>query len=348
MTTPETSNTPSDSGDPPESSTTPLPPSSDSQDSSTPSSSRSGGIMGMLRRNLLVVGIGGVVAVVIVVVVILLVSGVFGGGGGGTADLQNVILEDSRSVSVINVAAILAAEEIPAQLPEFVPLSVPSVNDDYDPVDWKDDWRDDWEYNAEDYGFILDEVDNIMIVSGQFTYSVVTGNFLLGDLRNSLEDAGYEDDEYRDLEIWEDGGQAVGVLESSGKRVVVGGSVDDVQEVLKAIDREEGFVDDESVLKQALDSAGDSLALNSNTGCSSEFFSNSLRGCEAGLEFITGGDLDTTKLSGVYVFSSDRRAESGVEDLEDAIEDQDYYDVDLDEIQFSGLKVTHKVTIYED
>ena len=336
MTTPEASNTPPDS--------------SDSGDSPQPSQpSPSGGIIGMLRKNMILIGIGAAAVVVIIVVVVLFTSGVFSGGGGAPADPEGFVLEDSSTVSVVNVSKILAAEEIPAQLDNFVPIAVPSITDDYDPIDWKDDWRDDWEDDEEDVGFILDEVEAIMVVGGSDSYSVITGSFLLGDLRDSLEDAGYEEDQYRGLEIWQDRGTAIGVLESGGKRVVIDGDVDDVQTVLRAIDRGQGFLEDDSVLKEALSNAGDSLTFNSDTACSSEFFStSSLRGCEAGIETITGGDLDTTRITGSYVFSSDRRSESGESDLEDAIEDQDYYDVDLDDIGVSGLMVNYRATIFEN
>ena len=53
---------------------------------------------GMFRRNMLLLSVGAVVVAVIVVVVVLLATGVFG-GGGQTADFQNVVLEDSSSVS---------------------------------------------------------------------------------------------------------------------------------------------------------------------------------------------------------------------------------------------------------
>ena len=343
MTTPEASNTPPDSGDSPDT--------GNSGDSPQPSqSSPSGGIIGMLRKNMILIGIGAAAVVVIIVVVVLFTSGVFSGGGGGApADPEGFVLEDSSTVSVVNVSKILAAEEIPAQLDNFVPIPVPSITDDYDPIDWKDDWRDDWEDDSEDVGFILDEVEAIMVVEGSASYAVITGSFLLGDLRDSLEDAGYEEDQYRDLEIWQDRGDAVGVLESGGNRVAIGGDVDDVQTVLRAIDRGQGFLEDDSVLKEALSNAGDSLAFNSDTSCSSRFFStSSLRGCEAGIETITGGDLDTTRITGSYVFSSDRRSESGEGDLEDAIEDQDNYDVDLDEIGVSGLMVNYRATIFEN
>ena len=303
--------------------------------------------MGMLRRNVLLVGIGAVVAVVIVVVIVLFVGGVFVGGGGGSSDLQNLILEDSNSVAVVSVTGILAAEEIPAQLEYFVQIRLPRITEDYDAVDWKDDWRDEWDATQREFGFVLDEVDEIMQVSGSYDYLVLTGSFLMGDLRDSLEDAGYEDDQYRDQEIWQRGGTAVALMEVSGKSAAVAGGVDDVQEVLKAIDRGDGFLDNEAELKMAIDKAGGYLAYFSNTSCSSRFFRESLRGCEAIVESITGGDPDTTFLSGTYVFSSESRSESGARDLEDGIEDQRDYDADVDDIGVSGPTVSYEATVYE-
>ena len=177
---------------------------------------------------------------------------------------------------------------------------------------------------------------------------MLTGSFLMGDLRDSLEDAGYEDDQYRDQEIWEDGGTAVALMEVSGKSAAVAGGVNQVQEVLKAIDRGDGFLDNEAELKVAIDNAGSHLAYYSNTSCSSRFFRQSLRGCEAVVESITGGDPNVTMLSGTYVFSSESRAESGERDLEEGIEDQRDYDADVDDIGVSGVTVSYQATIYEN
>ena len=62
---------------------------------------------------------------------------------------------------------------------------------------------------------------------------------------------------------------------------------------------------------------------------------------------VKGGDADTTEVTGVYVFGSERRAESGMDDLEDAIESQDDYDADLEAIETDGDLVTYKVIIHE-
>ena len=332
MTTPAAS---SPSSEPPESSAPPPP--------SEPPASR--GLMGYVASNKMLISIIGVVAVIVIVVVLVFATGMIGGGGG--SDSQNLILEESSSVTMVDVAAILAAAEIPAQLDNFSTLDLPSYSDD-DPEEWKDNWRDRWEDDTEEIGLLLDDVTNVILVGSEPNYAVVTGTFGLNDVRDSLEDADFEKDTYRGLELWEDSGDATALLELEGKGVVVIGDTDDVQEVLKAIDRGKGFVDDSYALKQVLDRAGEGLVINGTTSCYSRYFGVTLRGCDASAEVIKGGDPDTTMLSAVYVFSSNRRSESGLDDIEDAVEDQDNYDVDLEKIEGSGLYVTYEVTIYEE
>jgi hypothetical protein len=72
-----------------------------------------------------------------------------------------------------------------------------------------------------------------------------------------------------------------------------------------------------------------------------------LRNCDAAIEIIKGGDPDKTELSAVYVFSSERRAESGLEVLEEAIEDHARYDADIEKIEAEGEFVTFDVTIHQ-
>ena len=73
----------------------------------------------------------------------------------------------------------------------------------------------------------------------------------------------------------------------------------------------------------------------------------SLNGCRAISTAVIGGDEDLAELSGVAVFNSERRAEAAVEDIEDAIEDNDWIDADIDEIKSKGDIVTFRVTQYE-
>ena len=69
---------------------------------------------------------------------------------------------------------------------------------------------------------------------------------------------------------------------------------------------------------------------------------------ECGAFVLTGGDEDESKVSVGVVFSSDRRAESGMDDLEEYIEDSDFIDADVDDIGVNGEIVTLNLTMCEE
>ncbi len=259
-----------------------------------------------------------------------------GGSGSASSDPKGLILEDAYRVDATNVKALLEASDIPFFF----------LNEDEDPEDFKDDWRDEWEDNsralATDPGAVTQEID---VRASVGNYHITKGEFNFSAIKNELEDQGYDDGTYRDQEIWEseNGGHSVALFEGAGSFVY--GPTDTVKEILKAIDRGEGFMTDEADLRRALDKVGDgALLVEAATDCS--VLSDSLNGCRARAEAFTGGDQDSVEITGAAVFSSERRAESGMDDIEDVIEDDDSIDADLDEIRVDGEVVIFKVTVY--
>ena len=53
-------------------------------------------------------------------------------------------------------------------------------------------------------------------------------------------------------------------------------------------------------------------------------------------------------MSAAYLFSSESRAESSLEDIEEAILDSNRVDADIEDIGTSGDFVTYSLTIHED
>ena len=168
------------------------------------------------------------------------------------------------------------------------------------------------------------------------------GDFEFDDVREFLEDEDREQDTYRDFEIWDD---EFALLEDRG--LIAFNNEEFVKDLLKALDTGEGFLDDAGELKAGLGKAGEGLSLVGSTSCANTLFRTSPRSCEAVVEVIKSGDSDTTDMAAVYVFSSERRAESGMEDLQEAIEDQDEYDADIEKIEAEGEFVSYEVTIHE-
>ena len=330
MTTPETS-----------------PPSPEPSDSntSTPSAEppASSGIIGWIKGNMLIVGGGAGVVVIVVIIAILFGTGAIGGGGGGPSEVQEYVLDDTAAVVVVEVAAIMEAFAIPAQLSGFNSVGFPNL-DPEDLTAWIEAWEEEW---ADDFpriwgSIVLEDITTALLqedADGRDLGWIFFGEFAFADVRESLEDAGRESDTYRDFEVW---GDDVALLEDRGA-ILVGTFL---QDVLKALDTERGFADDTNVLRQALGQAGDGLALSVKTDCSSgSFFQASPNGCEAVLEVVASGDAESTLVTGTYVFGSESRAESGLEDIEDAIEKQDTYDADLNQIQANGEFVSYEVSI---
>ncbi len=280
--------------------------------------------------------------VVVVVIAILFGTGAIGGGGGGPSEAQEYVLDDTSAIAVVEVAAIMESLAIPAQLAGLSSVGFPNL-DPEDSTAWIEAWEDEW---ADDFPRIwssigLDDITTALLqedAEGRDLGWIFFGEFAFADVRESLEDAGRESDTYRDFEVW---GDDVALLEERGA-ILVGTFV---QDVLKALDTERGFADDTNVLRQALSTSGDGLAYSVKTDCSGVFFQASTSGCDAVLEVVASGDAENTVVTGTYVFGSESRAESGLEDIEDAIGNQDTYDADLNQIQADGQFVSYEVSI---
>ena len=70
-------------------------------------------------------------------------------------------------------------------------------------------------------------------------------------------------------------------------------------------------------------------------------------GCEAAALTVTGGDEDTTLLTIAVLFTSERRAERGLEDLEERLEDSDEFDIDVEGARVRGELAVMELTIHE-
>lgn len=310
----------------------------------------SGGVLGYLAAHKLLTGIIGVVAVaVITVVAVVFATGVTISIGGG-GDLQDFILEDASFVEIIDNAAILAAEEIPGNL--YQRFGYSHIDD---PEEWKEEWRENFKpelpYEIAD-AIIIDDITYIVRqddASGNRLDSLLlTGNFEFADIRDSLNDEFEEADEYRGFEVWDR--RNVALVEDRGI-VILGDEM--VRGVLKALDTGRGSLAavtedsrDGRELKRALDKAGEGMFTYGFTDCDIPSV-DSLIGCKAAVWVIKGGDIDATQWGYVYVFTSERRAESGMDDIEESILESEE-DIDIDLIEIDGDLVTIDVTIHHE
>jgi hypothetical protein len=339
----------------------PSAPSSDdsrSAGSSSGSRSRGNGSPGFFAANRLILlgGGGGAVVAIVVVVVLLFTMGIFGGGGGGggvggSSDAIAYILEDSDAtdMEIVDVTSILGAAEIPAGLQSDL-LDTPSTVSFDDPEDWKDEWKDrDWSDSLpvpswlfSDVG--IEDLDTVVTqsVDGSTGY-VLAGNFSFDDLRETMEDEDWEEDDYREFEVWDD--RNVALLEDNGVILLGRGFV---SAVLKALDTGRGLMEGDSAMQRVLDQAGSGLIVIGATENCRSFGSPRLRSCDAFAMTVTGGTPDATQLRAAFLFSSESRAESGLDDIEEALLDTNDVDADIEDISADGEFVTYEVTIHEE
>lgn len=310
----------------------------------------SGGVLGYLAAHKMLAGIIGIAAVaVIAVVAVVFATGVTISIGGG-GDLRDFILEDASFVEIIDNAAILAAEEIPGAL--YQRWGYSHIDD---PEEWKEEWRENFKLELPDEiadAIVIDDITYIVRqndTSGNWAGSLLlTGNFEFADIRGSLDDAFEEADEYRGFEVWDR--RNVALVEGRGI-IILGDEM--VRGVLKALDTGRGSlaaVTEDSrdgwELKRALDKAGKGMFTYGVTDCDIPSV-DALRGCKAAVWVIKGGDIDATQWGYVYVFTSERRAESGMDDIEESFLESEQ-DIDIDLIEIDGNLVIVETTIHHE
>ena len=147
---------------------------------------------------------------------------------------------------------------------------------------------------------------------------VMQGGFDVEGYRDYLEDSGFDDSSYRRYELWENGSVAYSLIEDWG--IVLAGDAPLVKEVLREVNRGEGrrFVAGATLSGAALERAGDGLiSLASESHCS-RF---EVRGCEAVGWTLRGGREDYLfEIRWAFLFSTERRARTGVNAIEDHLD----------------------------
>lgn len=234
------------------------------------------GVLGGINRTWLYAGGGGLAAVV--VVVIILVVALSGGGPAVPGDPMGLVLDDASAVWQIDVRGINDGDA-PRRVEQFV-----------------EDWL---EPRIDEVDISVGDVETAIYVRNSDGYSsmlVIQGSSDFEDIRDELDDLDYDDDEYRGYEFWEGGrsGYFSDVALLGDQQYVLLGFGDDpeaVQDVLKALDRDQGLLadDPDSGINKAMSKVGDGWLVVASNHCDG----NDIRGCEAGGVAYSGGDRDS-------------------------------------------------------
>ena len=268
------------------------------------------------------------------------------------SDPEHLVLDDATMVLEMDYRAILEASELPLS-------GLIAILDEYegaeDTPDLQEQIQNEWDAFDASLGTGPADVETLFTIRTQSGgYFVVKGRFDFQDIERELEDSDFEEDTYRDHRIWEhEYGYSVALFEESD--IYIHGDDDAVRNVLRAIARGDGFMDDEAGLRRALGAAGDGLvrlAMECDAvGVHSPGSMSSLVGrldesCEGVAVVVSGGDEDRTELVIGYVYRSERRAESAAEALEESMRDSDEMDAEVEDIEVDGDIVVVKLAVY--
>ena len=224
-----------------------------------------------------------------------------GCGGSSSADPLDMLLDDTILAYHYDVEAIAAGEAGDTIADRF---------EDY------------WDSSFGSIGILMEETKSL--TSGgraQDGYTILRGEFDFDYIRDDLSDQDYDDDDYRDQELWTGGSSrglsSVALIEDDG--VVLAGADDAVREILRNLSDGRSASDgDMAETLRAIDRAGEGWLRVGASECANE-----LRGCEAvGRSLAVGGAYEFQDTMAV-LFRNERAAESQLDEVEALAEDRD-------------------------
>ena len=288
------------------------------------------------------------------------------GGPDRAGDPRGMILDTASIVAIKDVGAYMDAREFPGLF----------LREGHDTPGVQDAFRDYWEEGEALSHFPLDleRVETVTTVyvgnRGAYEgYRIYQGDLNFAAVKDGLEEAEFDQETYRDFPVWRHrfDPSTLALFEDDGSYIV--GPDNLVKDVLKSLARGEGLADDQTALGQALQAAGPGLWTTASAGCQGDHYTASyhdinlfdfdktlplldaypslLSGCEASASTITGGDGETSHAVQAVVFSSQRRAEAGLEDLRGYLGKSGDLDVDVGDANIKDGLLVMKLTVYE-
>jgi len=196
-----------------------------------------------------------------------------------------------------------------------------------------DDFREQWEW-TERYGIFMDDVSELVRATDDRddTLILLAGQFDWDDIIDDLDDAGFRDSTYRDVEVWARQGKVVlGLLEERNQVVLSTSGVAVVRDAIRALDRGSGFLLEEgnSDMGRAVGRVPQGLHMIVEEGCSSVDAS----GCRAmAYSASLGEDKLTLTIDWVLLFRRESTARSAMRDVEEYFDNEMPREVDVEDV----------------
>jgi hypothetical protein len=248
-------------------------------------------------------------------------------------------------VSVLFIAVVIAslgclggggsAKDMAKMTPEgtshLIHYDLQTIRDDKDLDDVYESIEKNWPEKLDEYGLDIDDT-NYEAAAGSIT--ILGGKFDLENVRDELDDAEFDKDDYKGVELWTGEDEAVAI---SGDKVLYGDK-DNVKECIKVMKGDQQSVyDDNDDFREVIDKlpGGIMMTVSYYYGYN-EYDGELVRGSVWVKE-----DDDTLKMKGVIKFKDENDAEDAKSDLKrDLKEELDDVAVELKGkfLEYTGKK----------
>ena len=188
-----------------------------------------------------------------------------------------------------------------------------------------------------EWGIDLDDIDALLLsdLDNADALTVLQGIFSTEDVADALDDAGYRDDVYRDIEIWVERRSDIAVALVAEDTIIIGEG-ERVEDSIDAFIGATRSIEQEDDVSEIVDSLGDAPAYSVTENCD-------YRGCR---RWARGVRLESGELVAVFIFAfrDEETASDAERDIDDDLEERGFEpSIDLD-----GSLVTVTLPVEEE
>lgn len=214
-------------------------------------------------------------------------------------------------------------EVLPDDVSYFSYFDVEAMRTDRNYRDMYDKMRDDLgDSLLDDLGQYSRDVDSVAFAYSEDSYAywgVITGDLDVDEFRYAMEENGYDEDDYRDVEVWSDGYEAYSLINNM---IVFVDEEDEIRSAIRLADDSAGSMYDDEDYRDVLSRLPSGVYTVLGQDDYEEYRSY-------GISIGSSGDDDVLAFTACFKFSSERRAEDNMRDLEEEMERSfDLYGID--------------------
>lgn len=244
-----------------------------------------------------------------------------GGAGGGTA---------ARMMSMI-----------PKDASQFMFVDIKTLQGDEDLESLYEDMFSDIDEMLATFGTQVGDIRRIAGSGEQLL--LLDGSFKLSEVRDTLEDQGFDKSEYKGVEVWEDpsGYAWVAVM---GNLIVVG-SKDAVEDCIDVIKGGESSLRDNRDAREVMDRLPSGIVMGLGIGeAFSEIIDQEYEGLKVGGMSLAKKDKNTLRAAAVMKFEDSDAAQNAADRIKDDLEEENFKNIKIDRDN-EFVKVTAEIAI---